>query len=356
MQKQEFGLHLTGKILNVKDTLFGKTQDEISKIVKDLELPSYTAGQISEWLYKKSVFSVEEMTNISKKTRALLNSNFEMGLEPPVSEQVSKDGTKKYLFKVGAHYIEAAYIPADDRATLCISSQAGCKYACTFCMTGRQGFQSNLSTAQILNQIKSIPEFSTLTNIVFMGMGEPFDNLENVLKACEIMTAEYGFAWAPKRITVSTNGIVKGLIRFLEESKCRLAVSIHTPFESERLQIMPVQRTNPISTVLQLIKAHKFGQQRRVSFEYIVFKNFNDSMKHADALAVLLKGMRARVNLIRFHEIPGTDLRGTDQIGMEKFRDHLNRKGITATIRISRGQDIDAACGLLSTKQLISKM
>ncbi|NPA44098.1 MAG: 23S rRNA (adenine(2503)-C(2))-methyltransferase RlmN [Chlorobi bacterium] len=333
--------------------LFGKTLKELQDIVSQYKLPKFTAKQIADWLYKKNISEINEMSNISKKARELLMQDYDIGLKPHVSVQSSTDGTKKYLYKTGNHFIEAAYIPTSDRATLCVSSQAGCKYACEFCMTGRQGFQANLSANEILNQIKSLPEFNTLTNIVYMGMGEPFDNLDEVLKSLEIMTSDYGFAWSPKRITVSTNGIIKGLIRYLDESKCHLAISIHTPFDDERLRIMPVQKLNPIKEVLEIIKKHNFGRQRRVSFEYIVFKDFNDSMKHADELAKLVSGFWARVNLIRFHEIPGTDLKGADEKTMEKFRDRINAKGITATIRASRGQDIDAACGLLSTKELV---
>lgn len=333
--------------------LFGKTLNELKNIVAEYKLPKFTAKQIADWLYKKNISEIDEMSNISKKARELLSKDYDIGLKPHVSVQSSTDGTKKYLFKTGNNFIEAAYIPTDDRATLCVSSQAGCKYACEFCMTGRQGFQAHLTTNEILNQIKSLPEFDTLTNIVFMGMGEPFDNLDEVLKSLEIMTSDYGFEWSPKRITVSTNGIIKGLIRYLDESKCHLAISIHTPFDDERLRIMPVQKNNPIKEVLKIIRNHNFGRQRRVSFEYIVFKDFNDSMKHADELARLVNGFWARVNLIRFHEIPGTDLQGVDDKTMEKFRDRLNKKGITATIRASRGQDIDAACGLLSTKEFV---
>ncbi len=335
--------------------LFGKTLQELQDIISEYKLPKFTAKQIADWLYKKNISEIDEMSNISKKTKDLLKQDYDIGLKPHVSVQSSIDGTKKYLFKTGKHFIEAAYIPTDDRATLCVSSQAGCKYACEFCMTGRQGFQAHLSANEILNQIKSLPEFDTLTNIVFMGMGEPFDNLDEVLKSLEIMTSDYGFAWSPKRITVSTNGIIEGLIRYLDESKCHLAISIHTPFDDERLRIMPVQKKNPIKEVLKVIRNHHFGRQRRVSFEYIVFKNFNDSMAHADALAKLVSGFWARVNLIRFHEIPGTDLKGVDERTMEKFKNRLNEKGITATIRASRGQDIDAACGLLSTKELVDK-
>ena len=336
----------------IKEYLFGKTLNEIFEIVKENKLPAFTAKQITDWLYKKNIRSIDEMTNLSKKAREILKDKFEIGLKEHVSVQISSDGTKKYLFKTGKNYIEAAYIPTGDRATLCVSSQAGCKYACEFCMTGRQGFQAHLSVNEILNQIKSLPEFDKLTNIVYMGMGEPFDNLENVLKSTEIMTADWGFAWSPKRITVSTNGIISGIKRFLNESKCNLAISIHTPFDNERLRIMPIQKTNPINEVLKTVRNHDFGRQRRISFEYIVFKDFNDSMRHADELAKSVSGFWARVNLIRFHEIPGTDLKGTDYKTMEKFRDRLNDKGITATIRASRGQDIDAACGLLSTKEL----
>ncbi len=339
----------------MKEYLFGKTLTEITEIVKENKLPAFTAKQITDWLYKKNIHSIDEMTNLSKKARSILKEKYEFGLNEHVSVQTSSDGTKKYLFKTGKNYIEAAYIPTDDRATLCVSSQAGCKYACEFCMTGRQGFQAHLSANEILNQIKSLPEFDKLTNIVYMGMGEPFDNLENVLKSTEILTADWGFAWSPKRITVSTNGIISGIKRFLNESKCNLAISIHTPFYSERLRIMPIQKTNPISEVLKIVRNHDFGRQRRISFEYIVFKDFNDSMKHADELAKSVNGFWARVNLIRFHEIPGTDLKGTDYKTLEKFRDRLNEKGITATIRASRGQDIDAACGLLSTKELKAK-
>jgi len=337
----------------MKQYLFGKTLQELKEIVSSFKLPAFTAKQIADWLYKKKIFEIDEMSNLSKKSRELISKDYEIGLKKHVSVQSSKDGTKKYLFKTGKHFIEAAYIPTDDRATLCVSSQAGCKYACEFCMTGRQGFQAHLTANEILNQIKSLPEFDTLSNIVFMGMGEPFDNLDEVLKSLEIMTSEYGFAWSPKRITVSTNGIIKGLIRYLDESKCHLAISIHTPFGGERLRIMPVQKNNPIKEVLNIVRNHHFGRQRRISFEYIMFKDFNDSMKHADELAKIVSGFWARVNLIRFHEIPGTDLKGADEKSMEKFKDRLNAKGITATVRASRGQDIDAACGLLSTKELV---
>ncbi len=339
----------------MKEHLFGKTLNELTKIVISHKLPKFTAKQIADWLYKKEITEIDEMSNISKKAKELLGETFDIGYNKHISVETSADGTKKYLYNIGGNFIETAYIPSGERATLCVSSQAGCKYACSFCMTGKQGFQSHLSANEILNQVKSLPEFKNLTNIVFMGMGEPFDNLDEVLKSLEILTADYGFAWSPKRITVSTNGIISGIKRYLEESKCNLAISIHTPFSKERESIMPIEKTNPIREVLKLVQNHHFGRQRRISFEYIMFKDFNDSLKHADELAKKVNGFWARVNLIKYHKIPDTDLQGTDDKSMEKFRDRLNEKGITATIRISRGQDIDAACGLLSTKKLLNK-
>jgi 23S rRNA (adenine2503-C2)-methyltransferase len=246
--------------------------------------------------------------------------------------------------------VEAVYIPTEEHATLCISSQIGCKMSCIFCMTGKQGFTANLTANEILNQIQSLPESETLTNIVFMGMGEPLDNTDEVLKALEILTSPYGYGWSPKRITVSTIG-AKGLKRFLNESNCHLAISLHAINPKERFSIMPVEKAFPMNQILALLKEYDFSHQRRVSFEYIVFKGFNDSSQHAIALAGLLKDIPCRINLIRFHAIPDTPLESTDLRQMEKFRDLLNSRGITATIRASRGEDIFAACGMLSTKR-----
>ena len=262
----------------------------------------------------------------------------------------SVDGTIKYLFATGnGNFVEAVYIPTDDRATLCVSSQVGCKMNCLFCMTGKQGFTANLTANQILNQIQSVPESESLTNLVFMGMGEPLDNVDELFKVLEILTSTYGYGWSPKRITVSTIGVAKGLKRFLEESDCHLAVSLHSPFHEERLSLMPVEKAYPAQGVIDLIRQYDFSHQRRVSFEYIVFKNLNDSLKHAKALICLLNDVDCRVNLIRFHAIPNVPLESSDLAKMEVFRDTLNNAGIVCTIRASRGEDIFAACGMLST-------
>jgi 23S rRNA (adenine2503-C2)-methyltransferase len=336
-----------------KISLFGTTLEELSEFVIRLALPKYTAPQIADWLYKKNIVSIDEMSNLSKETREILKQNSTIGIEKPLKVQESKDGTRKYLFAAGDKFIETAYIPEEDRATLCVSSQVGCKMACAFCMTGKQGFQNNLTPGQILNQLKSIPESQQISNIVFMGMGEPFDNIDNVLKTLKILTSDYGFGMASKRINVSSIGYIKGLKRFLTESDCHLAISLHNPFPEERIKLMPVEKSNPIKDVLQIIKDHDFGRYRRVSFEYIMFKAYNDTERHVKELAKILNGIKCRINLIRFHPVPGIDVVGSDDETIFKFQSQLKAKGIVTTLRASRGLDIAAACGLLSTKELL---
>lgn len=290
------------------------------------------------------------MTNISLKNRERLNELFEVGYCSPSDEARSVDGTVKYLYRVAnGHYVEAVYIPDGERATLCVSSQVGCKMNCLFCMTGKQGFSAHLTAAQILNQVLSIPESETLTNVVLMGMGEPFDNIDNVLRALQLMTADYGLAWSPKRITVSTVGVRRGLQRFLDESECHLAISLHNPFPEERLQLMPAERACSITDMMELLRRYDFTHQRRLSFEYIVFRGVNDTPAHARELVRLLKGVECRINLIRFHAIPGVPLEGVDMEAMTALRDYLTQHGVFTTIRASRGEDIWAACGMLST-------
>ena len=290
------------------------------------------------------------------KARALLKENYDTGIMSPTDVQVSVDGTKKYLFPaLEGKFIETAYIPDGKRHTVCVSSQVGCKMGCLFCMTGKQGFQGNLSSGEILNQYRSIPEWRSITNLVYMGMGEPLDNLEEVLKSLEVLTSDWGFALSPRRITVSTIGITPAMLEFLNRSNTHLAVSLHTPFEEERRKLMPVQQVYPLKEVLKEIKSWDFGRQRRVSFEYILFKDFNDSVSHVNELSRILHGIRCRINLIRFHPIPDTPLESPDEETIQAFKEKLTAKGITTTIRASRGQDIWAACGLLSTKKLADK-
>jgi len=333
-----------------KEKLYGKTLNELIAVTKHLGLPGFSARQIADWLYKKEISSVDEMTNLSKKIREKISEEYELGLASPESVAESSDGTKKYLFKVlNTRYIESAYIPDKERATLCVSSQSGCRMGCIFCMTGKQGFQGNLSANEILNQFRSLPEFSTITNIVYMGMGEPLDNLTEVLKSLEIMTSEWGYAWSPTRITVSTVGLLAPVKEFLEKSRCHLAVSLHSPFDEERRKLMPVQKTNTIAEVLDVIRNFDFNSQRRVSFEYILFEGINDTPVHIKELAKILNGIKCRINIIRFHEIPGSEFKSPGIEETNRFKEALNAKGILTTVRASRGVDIQAACGLLST-------
>lgn len=335
-----------------KKHLLGLTLDELKEVVSACGLPRFAAKQIADWIYKKRISSIDEMTNISVVNRELLSQNYDIGRYAPLEFQKSIDGTVKYLFETENNkFIESVMIPDDNRTTLCVSSQVGCKMNCLFCMTGKQGFSGNLTANEIMNQIYSVNESEQLTNVVFMGMGEPLDNYEELKKVLDIMTADYGLAWSPKRITVSTTGVIPKMKLFLEESNAHLAISIHSPLPEQRLSIMPVEKAFPIKKIIELLKEYDWTKQRRLSFEYIMFDGFNDSLLHAKELSMLLKGIACRVNLIRFHAIPGVDLRTSTQDKMEQFRDFLSNKGITATIRTSRGEDIFAACGMLSTEK-----
>lgn len=336
-----------------KESLFGKNIDELSDIALNSGMRKYTGGQITDWLYNKHISDIDEMTNLSKEHRKLLKEKYKIGLTDPVNEQTSSDGTKKYLFKAGdKKFIEAAYIPEETRKTLCISTQVGCKYGCEFCMTGKQGFQGNLTSDQILNQISSLPERDLITNIVLMGMGEPLDNYANVMNAINILTSEWGFAMSPRRITLSSVGILPALGKFLEKSECHFALSLHTPFEKERQKFMSVQNKHPLSEIVEEIKKVDWSGQRKFSIEYIVFKGLNDTKEHAKKLSELVQGIKCRVNLIRFHTLPNSKFQGVPFGKMEEFQNMLRSYGLLTTIRKSRGQDIDAACGLLSTKNL----
>ncbi len=332
--------------------LYGQTLPQLEVLCNRLEMPRFAAKQIARWLYDKHATTIEAMSDLSARHRALLAETYEVGLTAPEKVSISTDGTKKYLYRTSQnHFIESAYIPDGDRATLCISSQAGCRMGCRFCATGRQGLQHSLSTNEILNQIGSLPERERLTNVVFMGMGEPLDNLDSLLPALEVLTSAWGFGWSPTRITVSTAGVASRLERFLEATQVHLAVSLHNPFPHERAEIMPVEKAWPIREVVEILRRYDFTHQRRVSFEYIVMSGLNDSPRHIRELCRLLDGIKCRINLIRFHKIPGSPYFSPDDRAMIAFRDALTAKGIHTTIRTSRGEDIQAACGLLSTAQ-----
>ena len=350
------------------EALLGKTLTELQEVALSVGLQKFAGKQLAQWLYVQRVRSIDEMTNISLKGRDALKARYTVGRHAPVREAVSVDGTRKYLFAVenqkseienqkSLNYIESVYIPEEDRATLCVSTQAGCKMGCRFCMTGTLGFHGQLPASEILNQIFEIDQLaitnhqSSISNLVYMGEGEPMDNLDYVLRSLEIMTAEYGCAWSPKRITVSTVGI-PNMKRFLDESECHLAVSMHNPFAMERAAIMPAEKMMSIMEVVALLKQYDWTHQRRVSFEYICWAGQNDTIRHAKELLRLLKGLNCRINLIRFHE--GVEniksdrhFPGSNEKQMEFLRDYLTQNGLTTTIRKSRGEDILAACGML---------
>ena len=336
------------------EMLLGKTPAELKQCASSLGLPAFTGGQMARWLYVRKASSIAEMTDISKAGRERLAEQYEAGALMPSLTVTSKDGTEKYLFDVAATRdgkmggIEAVMIPDGDRNTLCVSSQAGCRMGCKFCMTGRQGFHGNLSAAEILAQILYVDRIYPLSNVVFMGMGEPLDNWTEVHRAIDVLTAEWGLGWSPKRITLSTIGVLPKLREYLDECRCHLAVSLHNPFPQERLTLMPVEKAWPSTEIIRLVKQYDFTGQRRVSFEYTMFAGFNDTPRHAAALARLLYGLECRVNLIRFHQIPDFPYVTSDEKTMTAFRDTLSRSGITCTIRASRGEDILAACGMLA--------
>lgn len=337
-------------------TLYGSTLDQLKTLAEELGLSRFTHKQIARWLYTRFVDDIESMTDLSKSARAALAANCTLGLSAPLKVSVSADGTKKYLFATAeGEYIESALIPDGERMTLCVSSQAGCKMGCKFCATGRMGFRHNLSATEIINQVISIPERDRLTNIVFMGMGEPLDNIDNVLRALDILTSEWGMAWSPTRITVSTAGVARTLPRLLDEQKVHIAVSLHNPFPEERREIMPIENSYSIVEVCNILRRYDFTHQRRVSFEYIVLEDKNCSPRHIKELCRLLDGIKCRINLIRFHRIPDSPFFSPPLDRIIEFRDTLTHRGIQTTLRASRGEDIEAACGLLSTAERKAK-
>jgi 23S rRNA (adenine2503-C2)-methyltransferase len=331
--------------------LLGLTLSELQTIIRRFRMPEYTARQIASWLYVKKVTCIDEMTDLSLNHRAILKEEYEVGKSSPVERVCSSDGTVKYLYETGnSLFVDTVYIPDSERATLCVSSQVGCKMNCKFCMTGRQGFSANLSVYEMLNQIHSLPERNKLTNIVLMGMGEPLDNLDEVLKLLEILTSSYGYGWSARRITLSTVGVRNELKRFVEESDCHLAISLHSPLPWQRAGFIPAERAYSITEMIELLGEYDFKGQRRLSFEYILFKELNDSLVYAKELVKLLRGLDCRVNLIRFHATPDViGFEGSDSETVLNFRDYLTSHGIFSMIRTSRGEDVFAACGMLST-------
>ncbi len=340
----------------MKENLYGKTLIQLSSITADAGLPAYGARQLADWMYKKHAEDFAAMTNLPRDARAALADRFTLEPHPPLKAVESVDGTRKYLFRAGeSGFVEAALIPDGGRATLCLSVQIGCRMGCAFCSTGRQGFQGNLTAGEILDQYRSLPERDGITNIVYMGMGEPLDNLDGVLSSLEVFTAPWGYDMSPTRITVSTVGLRQPLRDFLERSRCHLAVSLHSPFAEERRKLVPAEKEYPLADMIRDLRRSGVRGQRRISFEYIVLSGLNDSSRHSAELARLLSGMRCRVNLIAFHPVAGSRFRSAPRETIERFEAELKAAGIQTTIRQSRGLDIAAACGLLSTRELMKE-
>ena len=336
----------------IKYQLYGASLEELQSICGTLGLPRFAHKQIAKWLYSRFVTDIDAMTDLSKAARETLKMHCDLGLSAPLKVSESVDGTKKYLFRtLQGEYIESALIPDGERMTLCVSSQAGCKMGCKFCATGRMGFRHHLTSTEIINQIISIPERDKLTNLVFMGMGEPLDNIDNLMRTLSILTSEWGLAWSPTRITVSTAGVARTLPRLLDESKVHIAVSLHNPFPEESKEIMPIENSYSIKEVCDILRRYDFTHQRRVSFEYIVLEGMNCSFRHIKELSRLLDGIKCRINLIRFHKIPDSPFYSPELEKIIEFRDTLTKRGIQTTLRASRGEDIEAACGLLSTAE-----
>ncbi len=344
--------------------LLGMTLQELRKVAEDCAMPRFAAKQLCDWIYKKGVKSFDAMSNVSKTSREKLAEKYSIGTKEYADVQESRDGTKKYLFPASCGgFVETVYIPDGQRATVCVSSQVGCKMHCAFCLTGKQGFTGQLTTSDILNQIFSLPEHEKITNIVFMGQGEPLDNYENVIKAIHILTSEEGLAMSPKRITLSTCGILPALKRFVDDCRSNIAISLHSPYHDERIDIMPIEKAYKAQDIIAFLKtceafrdirgghARETSHQRRLSFEYVLLKGLNDTPKHASDLASMLRGLDCRVNVIPFHTYKGGEFKSPSHDDAEGFCEMLCRKGLNATLRRSRGQDISAACGMLAAKR-----
>ena len=322
-----------------------------------MEEKSFRATQVMKWVYHQGVTDFEAMTDLSKDLRDHLAGNTDSALPAIISDKISTDGTRKWLLQVDAdNAIETVFIPETSRGTLCISSQAGCALNCTFCSTGKQGYSRNLSVAEIIGQVwlanKQLGYFAErrriISNVVLMGMGEPLLNFDNVTKAVELITDDLGFGLANKRVTLSTAGIVPGIIKLSECSRISLAVSLHAANDALRDELVPINRTYPIRKLLAACRRYSEASGGEpVTFEYVLLRGVNDSLDDARELVSLLRGSPAKVNLIIFNPFPGTEYSRTSMEATDRFRDILVRSGIITITRKTRGDDIDAACGQL---------
>ena len=333
----------------LKTGICGLSADEILNLISVWGFSYSHAVSISNSIYKKKATIISQFSKIPKKLIGQLAEATIIGTIKPVLYEVSTDKTIKYLFRTDTgKEFETVYIPDGKRNTVCVSTQSGCRMGCPFCATARYGFRGNLSAGEIINQIISLPVSGKLTHVVFMGMGEPMDNLENVLKACEILTAEWGLSISPRNITVSTIGIISGVDKFLLESDCNLTLSLHSPFPEERKLIIPAENHYPVHNVLELMKNFPLNKKRRLSVAYVMIKDLNDTDRHLDELKKLLLGTKIRVNILPYHPARDNSGESSSAERMQYFKHNLVVSGISASIRKSRGVDISAACGLLA--------
>ena len=342
--------------------LLGLPKAELEAFVGELGSKPFRARQIMQWLYKRGEADIAAMTDLAKDFRAQLAGRAEIAVPTIVKTQVASDGTRKWLLSGGNEQaFEMVFIPEEDRGTLCISSQVGCVLDCTFCATAQQGFNRNLTTAEIVGQVwlanrELAGEFGwkvgddrIITNIVLMGMGEPLANFRNVVPAIRIFLDDLGFDISRRRVTLSTSGLVPQIYKLAEEVNCALAVSLHAPNDELRSQLVPINRKHNIAELLEACW-HYLDEQngRSVTFEYVMLDGVNDQPEHARELARLLRDKPAKLNLIPFNPFPGTQYRRSPPDVIERFRDELMQRGMVVTIRKTRGEDIDAACGQLA--------
>ena len=334
----------------IKTSLCGLTVDEIFNLF-DSPVGNYThALKVANSIYKKRTNDISAIEGIPNKLKEELSGKAFSGLNYPVTSQLSVDKTVKYLFRTEeGNFFETVYMPDNKRNTVCVSTQSGCRMGCPFCVTASYGFRGNLSAGEIVNQVISIPDSGKVTHVVFMGMGEPMDNLENVLKACAIITSEWGLAISPRNVTVSTVGIAEGIRKFLSASACNLTLSLHSPFPEERKNIIPVEKLNPVKEILDQLKNFPLKRKRRISLAYVMISKLNDTDSHLNELKALLKGSDIRVNLLPYHQVKNDINESSSEERMQYFKHNLIVSGISASIRKSRGIDISAACGLLAT-------
>ncbi len=331
--------------------------EELKEFVKELGLEPYRAKQIAQWLYKKRVKSFDEMTNLGKKARELLSRKAKIDVLKTVKVEESSDGTRKYLFELpDGNRIESVFIPEKDWNTLCVSTQVGCPAGCKFCLTAKDGFTRNLTAAEIVDQYiqvqRDVGENRRISNVVFMGMGEPLLNFDNVKKAVEIMTHRDMLDLSTRKVTVSTVGVVPGIERMAKEmNRVKLAVSLHATTDEQRERIVPLNRKWPIGKIMEALRRYPADNNRRIMIEYVMLKGVNDSLEDARRLVKLIKGIPVKVNLIPFNPYPGAPFQPTPREDIEKFQKVLWDHNIAAFIRDSRGQDISAACGMLRTKE-----